>query len=158
MIPEPKRCWIPAKAYRKGRTRDIASIMLHSTDGRQDSDIAELTTKRDKSIHYYVTRSGHIYQFVQESDTAFHAGRVSKSFYSNAATIGIEMEHFDGREDWPAQQVNAVAHLVAWIRERRGDLPVVSHAAAAAPPGRKQDPLSFRWGLLSHYVQEWEKC
>lgn len=105
------------------------------------------------SAHYYVTRGGRVMQLVREADTAFHAGRVWRPDGSNAASIGIEQEHVDGLQDWPEAQLRAVGALVADIRRRRGDLPVLSHAAVAFPPGRKRDPLAYPWGRLSVCVR-----
>ena len=148
----PGATWLPATAYRKGRRRRIGAIILHSSDGSVEGDLATLTGPR-VSAHYYVTRCGHLYQLVREADTAYHAGTVRKDSWSNAATIGIEQEHRDGLQDWPAAQVRAVAELVADIRRRRGELPVLSHAVVAAPRGRKQDPAGYPWALLSGLVR-----
>jgi N-acetyl-anhydromuramyl-L-alanine amidase AmpD len=148
-----------AHAFRKGRTIDgqaveIKNIVLHSSDGREAGDIATLTSD-DVSSHYYVTRSGKIFRLVDDADTAFHAGRVTrKKFFSNAVTIGIEQEHFDpdpgaGRpnnEDWPEEQLEKVAQLVAFLCQEHGlNAPedIKTHAQIAAPPGRKQDPFGY---------------
>jgi N-acetyl-anhydromuramyl-L-alanine amidase AmpD len=148
-----------AHAFRKGRTIDgqsvgIKNIVLHSSDGREVGDLATLTGD-DVSSHYYVTRSGKIFRLVDDANTAFHAGQVTKkTFFSNAVTIGIEQEHFDpdpeaGRpnnEDWPETQLEAVAELVAFLCQEHGlNAPedIKTHAQIAAPPGRKQDPFGY---------------
>jgi len=96
-----------------------------------------------------------VFQFVKDKDTAFHAGVVFKpNFFSNAATIGIEQEHFDpdkkaGRpnnEDWPPVQIKAVAELVAFLCQEHGldeNDDIKTHAEIAKPAKRKQDPFGY---------------
>src|SRR5262245_725777 len=148
-----------AHAMKKGRllngeAMQIRNIILHSSDGRKAGDLATLTGE-DVSAHWYVTRAGEIFHLVNDEDTAFHAGKVTKPrFFSNAATIGIEQEHFDpdpqaGRpnsEDWPETQIETVAELVAFLLQEHGlNSPddIKTHAEVAAPPGRKQDPFGY---------------
>jgi N-acetylmuramoyl-L-alanine amidase-like protein len=122
-----------AHAFKKGRTLDgeparIRNIVLHSSDGRESGDLATLTGD-DVSAHWYVTRDGRIFHLVNDEDTAFHAGKVFKpQFFSNAATIGIEQEHFDpdpregqpDNENWPDIQVETVAQVTAFLLEHTG--------------------------------------
>jgi N-acetyl-anhydromuramyl-L-alanine amidase AmpD len=148
-----------AHAMRKGRSLErqamqIRNIILHSSDGRKAGDLATLTGE-DVSAHWYVTRAGEIFHLVDDEDTAFHAGQVTKPrFFGNAATIGIEQEHFDpdpqaGRpqnEDWPETQIKTVAELVAFLLQEHGlNSPddIKTHAEVAFPPGRKQDPFGY---------------
>jgi N-acetyl-anhydromuramyl-L-alanine amidase AmpD len=148
-----------AHAMKKGRSLNgqpmqIRNIILHSSDGRKAGDLATLTGE-DVSAHWYVTRAGEIFHLVNDEDTAFHAGKVTKpKFFSNATTIGIEQEHFDpdphaGRphnEDWPETQIETVAELVAFLLQEHGlNSPddIKTHAEVAAPTGRKQDPVGY---------------
>jgi len=78
-----------------------------------------------KSAHYGISCVGKIHQYVDENDTAFHAGivinptwpllkpRVNPNFY----TIGIEHE---GRPDdvWPEAQLEGSATLIGQIAAR----------------------------------------
>lgn len=144
--------FIPAQAFKHGRTMTVQSIILHSTDGREAGDIATLTGN-SVSVHWYVTRTGEIFHFVDNSDTAFHAGKVIDPIYSNSASIGIEQEHFDpdpanghpNNENWPDIQVETVAHICAFLMQTQGlDIKDIhSHQFVAAPPGRKQDPVGY---------------
>jgi N-acetyl-anhydromuramyl-L-alanine amidase AmpD len=140
-------------AFRTGRALSIRNIVLHSSDGREAGDIATLTGPK-VSAHWYVTRTGKIFHIVNDEDTAFHAGKVRKpNFFSNAATVGIEQEHFDPfppakphNEDWPDAQINAVARLTAFLCQQHNlHIPddVKTHAEIASPPGRKQDPSGY---------------
>ena len=144
--------YIPAKSFKSGRSMTVESIILHSTDGRKTGDIATLTGDA-VSVHWYVTRKGEIFHFVDNSDTAFHAGKVIDPKYSNSASLGIEQEHFDpdageghpDNEDWPDAQVDTVANLCAFLMQTH-DLSkdnIHSHSFVAAPAGRKQDPFGY---------------
>lgn len=135
--------WIPAKCFTKGRIKPLTGIVLHSSDGRLDGDIEQLTGNHGVSSHWYVAKSGTIYHFVQNTDTAWHAGRAIPG-WGNASTIGIESEHIDHQEEWPEPLVSSVKRLVAWLRTHHGlPLPVKSHAEIALPKGRKEDPWKF---------------
>jgi len=154
MEKELRYIWIPAKAFRARKPEaSICALILHSTDGRKAGDIATLTGNK-VSVHWYVTRSGELYHFVQDSDCAFHTGAVTNKRYGNDYTIGIEQEHFDGKEDWPDVQVQKVAELVAFERQKYGPIPILSHAAVAYPKGRKVDPVNYPWDKLSAYFNE----
>ena len=135
----------------------IRSIILHSSDGREEGDVATLTGAI-VSAHWYITRAGRIYHFVDNANTAYHAGKVNNLCFSNAASIGIEQEHFDGREEWPQAQVEAAGRLAAFLQQLYGDLQVRSHAAVAAPQGRKVDPVSYPWEIFSSACQAARGC
>lgn len=125
--------WRSAQAFRVGRVSAIQGIILHSTDGHEAGDINTLTGP-EVSVHWYVTRTGKVYHFVQDKDTAFHAGKVIALKYSNAATLGIEQEHIDGDQDWPAVQIDTVGQLCAFLIQRH-DLDatrIYSHAHGAS--------------------------
>jgi hypothetical protein len=88
-----------------------------------------------------------------------HAGRSFFQAFSNLNehSLGIEMEHFRSSDDWPDAQVDASAHLVAWlVQEFSLELethPIASHAAVAIPLGRKSDPRGFRWDAFGEGVR-----
>jgi N-acetylmuramoyl-L-alanine amidase len=124
--------WIgcPDSNFRKGRPFGLRpeAVVVHIIDGSfaaGESVFRDPTTQ--KSAHYAVSRSGEIHQFVDEKDTAFHAGivvnptwallkpRVNPNFY----TVGIEHE---GRPDdvWPEAQLSASAALIGQIAARWG--------------------------------------
>jgi len=149
---------MPAEqGFRQGRGKNqIQGIVLHSSDGTEKSDVRTLRgndPQHQVSAHYYVTRDGRIYQFVNDQDTAWHAGEtIDNSRYGNSATLGIEQEHIDGKQDWPKAQVQASAALVASLRAKYnlGQDQIYAHSQIA--PERKQDPVNYPWGDFNQYV------
>lgn len=138
--------WIAAHAYKHGRIYPVRNIVLHSSDGSKAGDIATLTGA-DVSSHWYITRTGELYHFVADDDTAYHAGKVTDtSKYGNAATIGIEQEHMDGHQDWPDAQIDKAAQLVAFLLQTynlQNRTNIKTHAEIASPHGRKVDPINY---------------
>ena len=65
-------------AFRKRRRLPIRNIVIHSSDGRKEGDLATLTVD-DVSAHWYVTRAAEVFHLVHDEDTAFHAGKVFNS-------------------------------------------------------------------------------
>lgn len=123
-------------------------IILHSTGGAFQGAINWMLSLVGKvSAHFCVSRTGEMRQLVSMKRVAYHAGKSQWSTRTNLNTcsIGIEMEHIDGKQDWPDAQVEAVAALVSEIRHRYG-IPkekILGHFQIA--PGRKVDPLDFPW-------------
>jgi N-acetylmuramoyl-L-alanine amidase CwlA len=114
--------------FRKGRPFGLhpEAIVIHIIDGSfaaGQSVFLDGTTQ--KSAHYAISRQGEVHQYVDENDTAFHAGivvnpswpllkeRINPNFY----TVGIEHE---GRPNdaWPDLQLRTSAALVAEIAAR----------------------------------------
>jgi N-acetyl-anhydromuramyl-L-alanine amidase AmpD len=149
---------MPAVAsFTPGRGKNhIQGIVLHSTDGTEKSDVQTLRgldPQHQVSANYYITRDGRIFQFVNDQDTAWHAGQtIDNSRYGNSATLGIEQEHIDGKQDWPKAQVEAAAGLVASLRAKYGlgQNQVYGHSQIA--PERKQDPVNYPWGDFNQSV------
>ena len=135
--------WIgcPDANFHHGRPFGLRpeAIVVHIMDGSfaaGESVFRDPTTQ--KSAHYGISKAGEVHQYVDENDTAFHAGivvnptwpllkpRVNPNFY----TLGIEHE---GRPDdiWPEAQLAASASLITQIAARwkiaLDDLHVIRH-------------------------------
>lgn len=107
------------------------------------------------SSHYVVDEDGTVWQLVEESERAWHAG---ESFWQgtrdvNGTSIGIEIVnpgHEWGYRPFPEPQMAAVETLARGILGRHA-IPadrVVGHSDVA--PGRKQDPGElFDWRRLA---------
>jgi len=122
--------WIgcPDANFHHGRPSGLRpeAIVVHIMDGSfaaGESVFLDPTTQ--KSAHYGISKIGEVHQYVDENDTAFHAGIVVNPTWSllkpranpNFYTIGIEHE---GRPDdiWPEEQLSASAELIGQIAAR----------------------------------------
>ena len=109
------------------------------------------------SSHYLVDLDGTVYQLVDESKRAWHAGIGSWGDVHdvNSASVGIEIQNVgldenDRRVPFPEAQIEAVIGLCAGIQRRYGIGAgnIVGHSDVS--PGRKQDPgEAFPWRRLA---------
>ena len=131
-------------------------IVLHSTGGSYHGALAWLRDPTAHvSAHFLIGRDGVTVQLVPLDRAAWHAGRSGWRGQAingsvNALSIGIELEHFDGKQEWPEAQLQALFALLKVLCEEfslRSDA-VVGHLDVARPFGRKVDPVDFPWGRL----------
>ena len=137
-------------------------IVLHYTATPSCAEALDILRDPNRSpgrvsAHYLVDVDGTIFQLVDESKRAWHAGIGSWGNVRdvNSASIGIEIQNVGldengGRVPFPEPQIYAVIRLCFDIQRRHGILPwnVVGHSDVA--PGRKQDPgEAFPWKKLS---------
>src|SRR5215470_11324432 len=124
--------WIgcPSSNFHRGRAFGFhpAAIVIHCMDGSfgaGESVFSDPTTQ--KSAHYGISKQGAVHQYVDENDTAFHAGIVVNPTWEllkpnvnpNLYTIGIEHEAL-ATDVWTAEQLEASAALVLQIAARWG--------------------------------------
>lgn len=110
------------------------------------------------SAHFFISRTGELWQFVSVNDRAWHAGASSYRgrVNCNDDSIGIELEGLEGGLFEPAQYESLTALCAALLQHSP-----VAHLAGHEhiAPGRKQDPgAGFDWprlqaslGLPGHY-------
>lgn len=100
------------------------------------------------SAHFFVERSGHVWQFVDCDDRAWHAG-VSHwrgRDQCNDDSIGIELEGLEG-QSFAAAQYAALARLCQALAHRYPIAHIAGHEHIA--PERKHDPgEGFDWPRL----------
>jgi N-acetylmuramoyl-L-alanine amidase len=121
--------WIGCAAgnFRKGRHGfEPTAIVIHIIVGSLGSAGITFGDPRSSvSAHYGVGKSGLVHQFVNEADTAFHAGIVVRPTWKlidpqanpNLYTIGIEHEG-QPQDIWPDEQYASSATLVREIAAR----------------------------------------
>lgn len=100
------------------------------------------------SAHFYVQRSGELWQFVSADDRAWHAGLSSYRGRNNCNddSIGIELEGLDGGA-FESAQYETLAALCVALAARYPIVYVAGHEHVA--PGRKADPgAGFQWQEL----------
>lgn len=101
------------------------------------------------SSHFFIERSGQLWQFVDCDQRAWHAGQSSYRGKANCNddSIGIELEGLEGELFEPAQYT-ALAALCRDLAQRYPLRYVAGHEHVA--PGRKQDPgPGFDWQELA---------
>lgn len=100
------------------------------------------------SSHFYIARSGELWQFVSCDERAWHAGQSSHCGRTNCNdySIGIELEGLEGGI-FEVLQYESLSGLCAAIMAHYPVEHIAGHEHIAA--GRKQDPGSgFDWALL----------
>lgn len=143
----------------QGKNSRVRHIVLHYTVADTPRSI-KILTEKDVSSHYLITDEDPptVYQLVDESERAWHAG-VSQWYDHtdiNTSSIGIEIVNEGRREDgsWPpysAAQIAAVKKLLHDLVERHRVTPanIVGHSDVA--PQRKIDPgPHFPWRELAN--------
>ncbi|AKC86622.1 N-acetylmuramoyl-L-alanine amidase [Pseudoxanthomonas suwonensis] len=151
-VRNPIAQWEPSPNH---DARRAVLIVLHATE--QESVAQSLHTLRTRnsggpvSSHYLVGADGGLYQLVEDSRRAWHAGGGSWGTVAdlNSASIGIELDN-DGAEPFPPAQIDALLRLLEDLctRLRIPRHAVIAHADLA--PTRKRDPgPQFPWARLA---------
>ena len=110
------------------------------------------------SSHFFITRSGELWQFVSCDARAWHAGESSYRGKSNCNddSIGIELEGLEGGLFEPAQY-ETLACVCAALLHHYPIAYLTGHEHIA--PGRKQDPgPGFEWSRLQDSLGLPAKC
>ncbi|MDW5445060.1 1,6-anhydro-N-acetylmuramyl-L-alanine amidase AmpD [Polaromonas sp. SM01] len=100
------------------------------------------------SSHFFITRSGQLWQFVSCDDRAWHAGesRYRGRDNCNDDSIGIELEGLEGGL-FEATQYETLASICAALLRHYPVAHLAGHEHIAS--GRKQDPgVGFDWARL----------
>ena len=105
------------------------------------------------SAHFFITRSGALWQFVDCDQRAWHAGQSCYRGRSqcNDDSVGIELEGLEGQHFEPAQYAT-LARLCHDLAARYPVAHIAGHEHIA--PGRKADPgAGFDWRGLQRRLQ-----
>lgn len=122
---------IPSPHFTSGRNGlSPIAIVIHIMEGTLSGTDSWFQDPDSKvSAHYGIGKNGEVHQYVQETDTAWHAGRVDHPSWKliktsggtfvnpNSYTIGIEHEGF-ADTDWTDAMYNASAELIRAISTR----------------------------------------
>jgi N-acetylmuramoyl-L-alanine amidase len=123
---------IPSPNYTRGRNGyQPEAIVIHIMEGTLTGTDAWFRNPQSRvSAHYGIGKNGDVHHYVQEADTAWHAGRVHAPAWSgikpagngmyvnpNYYTIGIEHEG-DAQSEWTNDMYNASAKLIAEMSKR----------------------------------------
>lgn len=143
----------PNQSSRKGHLPGV--VILHGDAGKSDEGtVSWIESETSKvSYHYLIGRDGAVYEFVPESEKAWHAGKSFLDGYTvagsvNPVSIGVSFAN-DGEESYRALQYKVGGELVADICRRHG-IPahlILGHCDVS--PGRKTDPWPhFDWAAF----------
>ena len=102
------------------------------------------------STHFFISRTGQLWQFVSCDARAWHAGQSSYRGRSNCNddSVGIELEGLESGRFKDAQY-ETLSTLCAALMAHYPVVHIAGHEHIA--PGRKQDPGSgFEWRKLTH--------
>jgi AmpD protein len=100
------------------------------------------------SAHFFITRTGELWQFVSVDDRAWHAGASTYRGRDNCNddSVGIELEGLEGGLFEPAQY-DCLSAVCAALCQRYPVAHIAGHEHIA--PGRKRDPgEGFDWPRL----------
>ncbi|SKA11675.1 N-acetylmuramoyl-L-alanine amidase [Pilibacter termitis] len=96
----------------------VDKIVIHHMAGTNYDIVPNIWQTREASAHYGIGKNGEIRAYVDENNTAWHAG----NWNANITSIGIENSNSTGEPDWNINQatIDACAKLVADIGKRYG--------------------------------------
>ncbi len=110
------------------------------------------------SAHFFIERTGALWQFVSADDRAWHAGQSSFRGRGNCNdfSVGIELEGTD-HGPFEAAQYESLASVCSAIAQRHPVTHITGHEHIA--PGRKQDPgPGFAWPALQRALGWPDQC
>lgn len=133
--------------------RKIKYIIIHYTGMKnQKLAIKRLQSRVAKvSAHYLISKRGKIFQMVDDSNIAWHAGvsRWGGDINLNSKSIGIELVN-NGDETFPKIQIKSLSRLIKILKKkyRIKKENILGHSDIA--PERKKDPGPlFPWNYLA---------
>jgi N-acetylmuramoyl-L-alanine amidase len=158
-VPDFKIETAASPNYSKGRRgRKILAIVNHITAGLMPGTLTWMQNPAVKvSAHFLVTKSGRIYQLVNEEDTAFSVGIVNKPDWDlydgtnpNYYTLNIEHEALAGE-----QLTDIQYEATLWLHEyliSKWNIPIdkdhiIGHYRLDSI-NRRNDPGNFPWERL----------
>jgi hypothetical protein len=135
----PGAQWVGSPNFWHGR-RDVQAIVFHTEAGFEAGTMAEFASPASRvSAHYSIGLDGTIHQYVEEANSAWHAGgEWPDHTNANTRTIGVERE--DGRD--PAAPMTA-QQKVSWTALMHYLCKKYSVPARMASNGER--------GLISHH-------
>lgn len=107
MIVYPGATRRPSSIVHAARA-ETRGIVIHWTGGHESGGDLSTLDGPVVDCHFYVTKKGKVYQFLDPSSQAWHAKRTA-----NRTCVGIE--HEGKGEAWTPAQLGASARLAAWL-------------------------------------------
>ena len=145
-------------SVKPNRIKPIIGAVIHHTATFSDQSCINWFTNpinKNASAHYLVGLQGKIWQFVQEDERAWHAGKsqieINGVIYSswNEFSLGYELTGDGNEVPYTDYQYESLAWLLSRAVEKYGITRefIVGHEQIC--PGRKTDPgIHFDWERL----------
>lgn len=130
-------------------SRKIKFVVLHSTGAATAPGTIKWFAMPESKVsaHLLIDKDGTVYRFVPDAANAWHAGVSAWKGLNNLNnwSIGIELVHVDGKDEWPRPQLEAclAACIDFCAKHKIAAADVIGHNDIA--PGRKVDPQGFPW-------------
>ena len=137
--------------------RQVQALFTNRLDWEQHPYFKQIEGL-EVSAHFYIQRSGELWQFVSCDDRAWHAGESQYKGRANCNnySIGIELEGLEGGP-FESAQYEALAALCPALSQRYPIARVAGHEHVAA--GRKADPgPGMDWLLLQRNLALADGC
>lgn len=122
----------------------VSLVVLHADAGKSDAGTISWLASPDSKVsyHYLIGRTGVVYQFVADSQRAWHAGVSSfkRRPNCNDFSLGVSFANDQAGEPFTDAAIDAGVILVAELCSKHG-IPIdriTTHAIVS--PGRKTDP------------------
>lgn len=140
--------------YRETSKRQINTIIIHSSYDALHEDPYELEglleeyREYEVAPHFVIDREGEIFQLVNTSHIAYHAGEGQMPdgrSNINAFSIGIELMNTQ-EDEYTSKQYKSLNKLVDFLEEKYNIRDILGHQDIA--PQRKTDPWNFDWEKL----------
>lgn len=127
-----------------GENRGRLFVVVHANVGTAEGTVSWFRNENVKgSYHYLITLEGEIWQLVDESERAYHAGVSSFDGYTdlNDLSIGVCIESYERTESEVTEaQYEALLELIRNIKERYDIKTDYVRGHKEVSPGRKSDP------------------
>lgn len=157
VFKKPPVTQAPSPNFNERGGKDIDTIVLHHTASNNGkADLAHMRNPAAQvSAHYMIDKDGKIYQLVNDSKRAWHAGNSQLHGVPtdvNGRSIGIEIVNDgSGKTPFTDAQYKSLIQLTGYLKQEY-KVPmnnIVGHKDVAVPKGRKNDPAAnFDWNRL----------
>lgn len=135
----------------------IDAIILHADASAHVESTLNWITQRASLVSYHtvVSRTGNVFDIVDPSRRAWHAGASALDGRKdcNDYSVGVCLSNTnDGVEPYSERQLMVAAEVCAELMRRYPAITldrITTHAAVALPPGRKTDPAPPAFDLAA---------
>jgi len=123
-------------------------IVIHNDGANLNSKVAHSVLRRRRlQYHYFIGRSGRIYEYVNPMFKASHAGNSNYlgMMRWNDFSIGICLQGTNNKH-YSDMQYESLKDLLLYLYQRYPDArrhPILQHSQIAYPTGRKHDPGQY---------------